>query len=95
MTELLPAHHDDPDAPLRGVRVLEIEGEFTGYAGKLLADLGAEVMLLAPVSAEYGFDARRFFQHHTKSPVDEVTALSDLAGRFHQDFVAAAMSRTR
>jgi benzylsuccinate CoA-transferase BbsE subunit len=78
MTELLPAHHDDPDAPLRGVRVLEIEGEFTGYAGKLLADLGAEVMLLAPVSAEYGFDARRFFQHHTKSPVDEVTALSDL-----------------
>ena len=45
MTELEALDPHDPDAPLHGIRVLEIAGELTGYAGRLLAELGAEVVL--------------------------------------------------
>jgi benzylsuccinate CoA-transferase BbsE subunit len=40
----------DTDAPraLEGVRVLELDGEATGYAGRLLADLGADVICVEP-----------------------------------------------
>lgn len=41
MTEI-PVH-----APLAGVRVVEVAGELTGYAGRLLADLGASVTRVA------------------------------------------------
>jgi len=34
--------------PLSGLRVLELASEWTAYAGKLLADLGAEVVLVEP-----------------------------------------------
>ena len=34
--------------PLKGLRIVEFDGEIAGYAGKLLADLGAEVILLEP-----------------------------------------------
>jgi benzylsuccinate CoA-transferase BbsE subunit len=43
MTDLPPLDPFDGDAPLRGVAVLELAGEFGGYAGRLLRDLGAEV----------------------------------------------------
>lgn len=72
MLELDPLNPRDPDAPLHGVRVLEIEGELTGYAGKLLADLGAAVTLVdrAPTAtADSGFDPRAFFLHHAKTHV--------------------------
>lgn len=40
----------DTDAPraLDGLRVLELDGEATGYAGRLLADLGADVICVEP-----------------------------------------------
>ncbi|OHV33327.1 MULTISPECIES: CaiB/BaiF CoA transferase family protein [Pseudofrankia] len=34
--------------PLHGLRVLEIAGEFSAYPGKLLADLGANVIVVEP-----------------------------------------------
>ncbi len=34
--------------PLFGLRVIELASEWTAYAGKLLADLGAEVLLVEP-----------------------------------------------
>jgi benzylsuccinate CoA-transferase BbsE subunit len=43
MPELLQLDPLADDAPLRDVRVVEIEGELSGYAGRLLADLGATV----------------------------------------------------
>jgi benzylsuccinate CoA-transferase BbsE subunit len=59
----------DLDAPLRGITVLEVAGELTGYAGKLLADLGADVVLVAPPVAGGDFDATDFFFHHGKTRV--------------------------
>jgi benzylsuccinate CoA-transferase BbsE subunit len=43
MPELLRLDPQAADAPLRDVHVLEIDGELSGYAGRLLADLGATV----------------------------------------------------
>ncbi len=40
----------DAAVPLDGVRVLETAGELTGYAGRLLANLGATVTRIAPVA---------------------------------------------
>ncbi|MCM3882567.1 CoA transferase [Frankia sp. R82] len=37
-----------PSGPLFGLRVLELAGEFTAYPGKLLADLGANVVVVEP-----------------------------------------------
>ncbi|MCK9925520.1 CoA transferase [Frankia sp. AgPm24] len=37
-----------PRGPLFGLRVLELAGEFTAYPGKLLADLGANVVVVEP-----------------------------------------------
>ena len=34
--------------PLDGVRVIEVAGPLTGYAGKLLGDMGADVILVEP-----------------------------------------------
>jgi crotonobetainyl-CoA:carnitine CoA-transferase CaiB-like acyl-CoA transferase len=39
----------DAPGPLAGLRVVEIASEWTAYAGKLLADLGATVILVEPV----------------------------------------------
>ena len=36
------------DGPLAGLRVVELASEWAAYAGKLLADLGAEVVLVEP-----------------------------------------------
>jgi benzylsuccinate CoA-transferase BbsE subunit len=72
MTELAAPDPRDPKAPLHGIRVLEIAGELTGYAGKLLADLGADVVL-ADLSSHpnepHGFDPREFFLDHAKQCV--------------------------
>jgi len=71
MTELPPLDPRDADAPLCGVKVLEVAGEFTGYAGRLLADLGAEVVLvrLSPAGGPDGFDAESWFLHRDKREV--------------------------
>jgi len=34
--------------PLSGIRVLELSGRWTGFCGRLLCDLGAEVILAEP-----------------------------------------------
>ena len=72
MTELVALDPRDPDAPLHGIRVLEIAGELTGYAGRLLAELGAEVVLADLSSATpdpHTFDPCEFFLHRGKSRV--------------------------
>jgi benzylsuccinate CoA-transferase BbsE subunit len=71
MTELPPLDPSDADAPLHGVKVLEVAGELTGYAGRLLADLGAEVVLvrLSPAGGPDGFDPESWFLHRDKTEV--------------------------
>ncbi|HEY4348718.1 MAG TPA: CoA transferase [Gaiellaceae bacterium] len=50
MSALPPLDPLDADAPLRGVEVLELAGEYSGYAGKLLSDLGAAVTRVSVTS---------------------------------------------
>jgi crotonobetainyl-CoA:carnitine CoA-transferase CaiB-like acyl-CoA transferase len=38
-----------PEGPLTGLRVIELASEWAAYAGKLLADFGAEVLLVEPI----------------------------------------------
>ena len=80
MADLPPLDPRDDDAPLRGISVVEVAGELTGYAGRLLADLGAEVTLVRlegrngarepslPVEAPAGgeIDAEAVFLHRGK-----------------------------
>lgn len=44
------------DAPLRGKRIIEVGGRMVSYAGRLLADLGADVIVLERPAGE---DSRR------------------------------------
>lgn len=49
MSAAAPAALEDPrPGPLTGVRVLEVAGEWSPMAGKILADLGADVVLVEP-----------------------------------------------
>jgi crotonobetainyl-CoA:carnitine CoA-transferase CaiB-like acyl-CoA transferase len=43
-----PTHPAAAPGPLAGIRVVELASEWSAYAGKLLADLGAEVVLVEP-----------------------------------------------
>lgn len=83
MTELLPPDRLAGDVPLRGTKVVEIAGELTGYAGKLLADLGAEVVLVETDPTSEEFDPRAFFFDHAKTRVrldDDHEGLERLVG---------------
>ena len=54
----------DPSAsgPLAGLKVLELASEWTAFAGKLLADLGAEVILVEPPSGSPMRNYEPFFE---------------------------------
>ena len=45
---------EEKTGPLAGLRVLEIPGPFGEYAGKLFADLGAEVLIVEPPTGAPG-----------------------------------------
>jgi benzylsuccinate CoA-transferase BbsE subunit len=53
--------------PLSGLRIIELASEEAAYAGKLLADMGAEVLLVEP---PFGHHTRRFepFVEDVKDP---------------------------
>jgi len=53
--------------PLTGLRVIELASEHAAYAGKLLADFGAEVLLVEPVG---GHATRRFGPFAETLPAD-------------------------
>ena len=59
-----PRPDDNAPGPLRGLRVVELASEPAAYCGKLLADLGADVVLVEPVG---GHPTR-----HYKPFVDDV-----------------------
>lgn len=48
----------NPVGPLTGLRVVEVASEHAAYAGKLMADLGAEVIVVEPPGGHYtrGFE---------------------------------------
>jgi benzylsuccinate CoA-transferase BbsE subunit len=70
MPELPPLDRLADDAPLHDVAVLEIDGEFSGYAGRLLVDLGASVVRVQVGAATAGgFDAAAAFLHRDKQNV--------------------------
>jgi crotonobetainyl-CoA:carnitine CoA-transferase CaiB-like acyl-CoA transferase len=47
-TAPLPAPDPDRPGPLDGLRVVELAGEYAAFCGRLLADYGAEVILVEP-----------------------------------------------
>jgi crotonobetainyl-CoA:carnitine CoA-transferase CaiB-like acyl-CoA transferase len=57
-----------PDAPLDGLKVLEIAGLYGEYAGKLLADCGAQVVLVEPPE---GANRRRLGPYLNDGPAAE------------------------
>jgi benzylsuccinate CoA-transferase BbsE subunit len=69
--ELTPPSHGAADAPLAGLKVVELAGELTGYAGRLLHDLGADVALVGVVDDT----PESHFLHHGK---DVTTDAGDL-----------------
>ena len=76
------------DAPLAGVTVIEIEGELTPYAGRLLADLGAVVTRVGPVPTTSAPEPEELYLHRGKHelPID----LSTQEGAAQLDSVLAA-----
>lgn len=73
--ELHVPSHDAPDAPLIGLAVVELAGELTGYAGRLLYDLGADVTLVGTVQDS----PEQRFLHHGKRVVSELGSLAEEA----------------
>lgn len=71
MPELRPPSHGAPDAPLAELLVVEFASELTGYAGRLLNDLGADVVL---VGAKDDSPESRFL-HHGKCVVTDAGEL--------------------
>jgi benzylsuccinate CoA-transferase BbsE subunit len=81
--------------PLAGLRVLELAAELTAYPGKLLADLGANVVVVEPpggsVTRAYGPfageedpgdpEASLYWRHYNTSKRGMVLDLADAGGR--------------
>jgi benzylsuccinate CoA-transferase BbsE subunit len=75
--ELTAPSHDAPDAPLAGLSVVELAGELTGYAGRLLYDLGADVTLVGTVDDT---PESRFLHHgkHASADAADLLATADV-----------------
>lgn len=89
-------HAGETSAPraLDRVRVLELDGEATGYAGRLLADLGADVICVEPPGGgrgrflppyATGADGRRASLHHAFVAAGKRAITLDLADPADQD----------
>ena len=75
--------------PLAGIRVIEVASEFAAFAGKLLADLGAEVVLVEPPGGhrtrgyepfaddEPGLERSLWWWHYNTSKKGVVLAVDD------------------
>jgi crotonobetainyl-CoA:carnitine CoA-transferase CaiB-like acyl-CoA transferase len=83
--------------PLTGLRVVELASEWTAYAGKLLADLGAETLLVEPpgghhtrayepfLDDEPGPDRSLWFWHYNTSKLGVTVDAATAAGRSKLD----------
>ena len=75
--------------PLSGIRVVEVASEFASFAGKLLADLGAEVVVVEPPGGHHtrgyepfaddepGLERSLWWWHYNTSKKGVVLALDD------------------
>lgn len=103
MTEPREADPGEPVGALHGVRVVELASEPIAWAGKLLADMGADVILVEPPGGEPsrnyppylddqpGADRSLYWWHYHTSKRGVVIDLDDTAGRDRfRTLVAAA-----
>jgi len=65
MSAAAVAPEDPRPGPLTGVRVVELAGEWSPMAGKILADLGADVILVEPPG---GHRTRQYEPHLEDRP---------------------------
>jgi crotonobetainyl-CoA:carnitine CoA-transferase CaiB-like acyl-CoA transferase len=91
--QLREAFTAEGPGPLDGVRVVELASEWTAFAGKLLAELGAEVILVEPPEGsptrgyepfagdEPGIERSLWWWHYQTSKQGVTLDLSDPAGR--------------
>ena len=83
---------EDQPGPLEGMRVVELASEWTAFAGKLLAELGADVILVEPpegastrrygpfVDDEPGVENSLWWWHYQTSKRGVTLDASDAAG---------------
>ena len=93
MTSARDMHADKPDGALAGIRVIELAREPIAWAGKLLADMGADVILVEPpggdASRNYppylddqpGEDRSLYWWHYHTSKRGIVVDLDDAGDR--------------
>lgn len=84
---------DGPTGPLAGLSVLEVAGEASAFAGRLLADLGADVVLVEPAGGhptrtygpfaedEAGPERSLWWWHHHAGKRSVVLDLDDVSDR--------------
>ena len=102
-TEPLPPPDPARPGPLDGLRVIELAGEYAAYCGRLLADYGAEVILVEPPGGAPQRDYAPFvdgvadrerslwFWHYHANKYGVTIDLDDAAGRDRfRDLVASA-----
>lgn len=102
-TEPLPAPDPSLPGPLDGLRVVELASEYAAFCGRLLADYGAEVILVEPPGGapQRGYepfvddvpDPERslWFWHYHSNKLGVVLDLDDDGGRDRfRDLVASA-----
>ncbi|HEY2303345.1 MAG TPA: CoA transferase [Acidimicrobiales bacterium] len=92
-SNLREAFAADGPGPLEGIRVVELASEWTAFAGKLLGELGAEVILVEPpegaatrryepfVADEPGPERSLWWWHYQTSKHGVTLDLADTAGR--------------
>jgi crotonobetainyl-CoA:carnitine CoA-transferase CaiB-like acyl-CoA transferase len=89
----------EPTGPLTGLCVVELASEWTAYAGKLLADLGAETVLVEPPGGHHtrgyepflddapGPERSLWFWHYNTSKVGVTVDTTTADGRSRLDAV--------
>jgi len=102
-TEPLPGPDPDAAGPLAGLRVVELASEYAAHCGRLLADYGAEVILIEPpggapqrwyepfVDDVPDPERSLWFWHYNTNKFGVVVDLDDDEGRARfRDLVASA-----
>ena len=89
----MPADPQSSEGPLAGLRVIELSHERGAWAGKLLADMGAEVIVVEPPEGdpargyppffgnEPGPERSLYWWHYNTSKLGVTLDLADEAGR--------------
>jgi crotonobetainyl-CoA:carnitine CoA-transferase CaiB-like acyl-CoA transferase len=63
-----PVSEDRAPGPLAGLRVVELAGEWSPLGGKLLAEMGADVVLVEPPGGHHTRNREPYVDEPSQSP---------------------------